>query len=35
MQNLGEMLKIIALAVAAAVAYGIIHDQVTARVCFE
>ncbi|MGB7665981.1 MAG: hypothetical protein WBL66_01850, partial [Candidatus Acidiferrales bacterium] len=30
-----ESLKIIALAVAAAIAYGIVHDQVTIRVCPE
>ena len=30
-----ESLKIIVLSVAAAVAYGIVHDQVTARVCVE
>jgi len=32
---LWEFLKIIALAIAAAVLYGIVHDQVTARVCVE
>ncbi len=30
-----ESLKIIALCVVAAVVYGILHDQVTARVCVE
>jgi hypothetical protein len=30
-----EVLKIIFLCVAAAVGYGIVHDQVTARVCIE
>ncbi len=30
-----ECLKIIALAVLAAVVYGILHDQITARVCVE
>jgi hypothetical protein len=30
-----EPLKILALAVAAAVVYGVLHDQVTARVCVE
>ncbi len=30
-----EFIKILLLAVLAAVAYGIIHDQVTARVCVE
>jgi len=30
-----EFLKIIALAVAAAVLYGVIHDQFTARICVE
>ncbi|MCI0343314.1 MAG: hypothetical protein L0216_19580 [Planctomycetales bacterium] len=30
-----ESAKIVALSVAAAVAYGILHDQVTARVCVE
>jgi hypothetical protein len=30
-----ESLKIILLGVAAAVAYGVLHDQVTARVCLE
>src|SRR5574341_1470889 len=30
-----EGLKIVALSVAAAVLYGILHDQVTARVCVE
>lgn len=30
-----ESLKIILLSVAAAVAYGVIHDQVTTRVCVE
>lgn len=33
--NVVELLKIIALAIAAAVAYGIVHDQFTARVCVE
>jgi hypothetical protein len=30
-----QFLKIVALSVAAAVTYGIIHDQVTARICVE
>ena len=30
-----ERLRIIALALASAVAYGILHDQVTARICVE
>lgn len=30
-----EALRIVALAVAAAVAYGVLHDQVTARICVE
>ena len=30
-----ETLKILALCILAAVAYGILHDQVTARVCVE
>jgi hypothetical protein len=30
-----EALRIVALAVAAAVAYGVAHDQVTARICVE
>lgn len=30
-----KFLKIIALAVAAAISYGIIHDQITARICVE
>ncbi len=30
-----ESLKIVALAVAAAIAYGIVHDQITARICVE
>lgn len=30
-----ESLRIIALCVMAAIAYGILHDQVTARVCIE
>jgi hypothetical protein len=30
-----ESLKIVALAVAAAIVYGILHDQVTARLCIE
>jgi hypothetical protein len=30
-----EMLKIVALCVAASVLYGILHDQVTARICVE
>src|SRR4030095_141004 len=30
-----ESLKIILLSIAAAVAYGIIHDQITARICVE
>ena len=30
-----ESLKIILLSIAAAVAYGIVHDQVTARICIE
>jgi hypothetical protein len=30
-----EFLKIVLLSVAAAVAYGIVHDQVTARICVE
>jgi hypothetical protein len=32
---LGEFIKIVALCVVAAVGYGIVHDQVTARVCLE
>jgi hypothetical protein len=30
-----EALKILALAIAAAVVYGVLHDQITARVCVE
>ena len=30
-----ETLKIIGLSVVAAVAYGIVHDQITARLCLE
>jgi hypothetical protein len=30
-----ERFKIIALAILAAIAYGIIHDQITARICVE
>jgi hypothetical protein len=30
-----EFLKIVALSVVTAIAYGILHDQVTARVCLE
>jgi hypothetical protein len=30
-----ELLKIVLLAVAAAVVYGIVHDQITARICVE
>ena len=30
-----EALKIVALCIVAAIAYGIIHDQITARVCIE
>ena len=30
-----ESLKIIALSIAAAVVYGVLHDQVTARICVE
>ncbi|MBI5365580.1 MAG: hypothetical protein HZA54_00975 [Planctomycetes bacterium] len=30
-----EFLKIVALALGAAIAYGIAHDQITARVCVE
>ncbi len=30
-----ESLKIVALCIAAAIVYGILHDQVTARVCVE
>ena len=30
-----EVLKIVALCVGAAIVYGILHDQVTARVCVE
>ncbi len=30
-----ETIKIIVLAVAAAIVYGILHDQITARVCVE
>ncbi len=30
-----ESLKVILLAIAASVAYGIVHDQVTARICVE
>jgi len=30
-----QSLKIILLSIAAAVAYGIVHDQVTARICVE
>jgi hypothetical protein len=32
---MAESLKIIALCVVAAILYGIVHDQVTARVCVE
>jgi hypothetical protein len=30
-----EFLKIVALCIVAAVVYGIVHDQVTARICLE
>ena len=30
-----ESLKIVLLSIAAAIAYGILHDQVTARICVE
>src|SRR5438270_14091473 len=30
-----EFLKIIVICVVAAIAYGIIHDQITARICVE
>jgi hypothetical protein len=30
-----EFLKIIALSITAAIAYGIVHDQITARICVE
>jgi hypothetical protein len=30
-----ESLKIVVLCIVAAIAYGILHDQVTARVCVE
>ena len=30
-----ESLKIILLSIAAAIAYGIVHDQITARICVE
>ncbi|MGN6369588.1 MAG: hypothetical protein ACTHN5_15120 [Phycisphaerae bacterium] len=35
MKELWEVLKVVILCVAAAVAYGIVHDQITARVCVE
>jgi len=35
MKTLIESLKIIFLCIAAAIVYGILHDQVTARVCVE
>ena len=33
--RLGEPIKTLALCVAATVLYGVLHDQVTARVCLE
>lgn len=35
MKTITESLKIIALCIVAAIVYGILHDQVTARVCVE
>jgi hypothetical protein len=35
MKTLIESLKIILLCIVAAIVYGILHDQVTARVCVE
>jgi hypothetical protein len=35
MKTAGESLKIVFLCIAASVVYGILHDQVTARVCVE
>jgi hypothetical protein len=35
MKNAVESLKIIVLCIVAAIVYGILHDQVTARVCVE
>jgi len=30
-----EYIKIVLLAIAAAISYGILHDQITVRVCIE
>ena len=30
-----ESLKIVGLCIAAAIVYGILHDQITARICVE
>jgi hypothetical protein len=35
MENMLESLKILILAIAAAILYGVIHDQFTARICIE
>ena len=35
MINALETLKIVLLSMAAAVAYGVVHDQITARICIE
>jgi hypothetical protein len=32
---MGEWVKIIALGVVASILYGILHDQITARICLE
>ena len=35
MKTVIESLKIVVLCIVAAIVYGILHDQVTARVCVE
>jgi hypothetical protein len=35
MKELLEMLKIVGVAILSAVVYGIVHDQITARICVE
>lgn len=35
MKHLREFIKILLLCIGAAIAYGVVHDQITARICVE
>ncbi|MBS0191932.1 MAG: hypothetical protein U0573_04675 [Phycisphaerales bacterium] len=35
MREFGETIKIVACCIAAAAIYGVVHDQITARICIE